>query len=130
LAQGSLDLSSAFVVADLSTDGRLASRSIIYLEPTKLVQLLPAAIHSELTQDGSGYRLKLTSPVLARDVYVTFGDEDVKVSDNYIDLLPGEPQTLSITGSASLSTLKQQMKVISLVDAFSPEAAASTKSEK
>jgi beta-mannosidase len=130
LAKDHQDLSSVFIVADLSSDGKLISRSIVYLEPTKLVHLLPAPIQSNLTQDGSGYHLTLSSTVLARDVYVAFGNEDVKLSDNYVDLLPGEPVVLDIASTSSLATLKPQMKVISLVDAFSPEATPAAKTEK
>lgn len=124
------DLSDVFVVADLSIDSTVVSRSIHYLEPTKLVHLIPTAIQSNLTQDRSGYHLKLTAPVLARDVYVTFGKEDVKLSDNYLDLLPGEAVTLNISSESSLATLKQQMKVISLTDAFGTEAPIPVKAEK
>lgn len=124
------DLSDVFVVADLSIDGAVVSRSIHYLEPTKLVHLIPATIQSDLTQDGNGYHLKLIAPVLARDVYVTFGNEDVKLSDNYLDLLPGEAVTLNISSKSSLATLKQQMKVISLTDAFGAEATTLAKAEK
>jgi beta-mannosidase len=55
---------------------------------------------------------------------------DVKFSDSYLDLLPGEPPTLNIASDANLSALKQQMKVISITDAFSQEAAAPVKTEK
>ena len=50
LAKDHQDLSNVFVVADLSVDGAVVSSSIHYLEPTKLVQLVPAVIQSELTQ--------------------------------------------------------------------------------
>ena len=68
--------------------------------------------------------------MLARDVYVTFGDEDVKLSDNYVDLLPGEQTTLSLSSGSSLAALKQQMKVISLTDAFGANASVSGKVDK
>jgi beta-mannosidase len=130
LAKDHQDLSSVYVVADLSTGGKPISRSLVYLEPTKLVHLLPATIQSDLTQDESGYHLRLSSPVLARDVYIAFGNEDVKLSDNYIDLIPSEPVLLDIASKSSLTTLKQQMKVISLVDAFSPDGVPPAKTEK
>jgi len=130
IAKDHQDFSDIFVVADLSTDGGVVSHSIHYLEPTKIVHLMPATIQSDLTQDGNGYHLKLTSPVLARDVYVTFGNADVKLADNYFDLLPGETLSLSISSEASIATLKQQMKVISLTDAFGTEAVGPVKAEK
>jgi beta-mannosidase len=60
----------------------------------------------------------LTSPVLARDVYLSFGDLDAKLSDNYFDILPGETTEITVTTAASLAAVKAQLKVVSLTDAF------------
>jgi beta-mannosidase len=62
--------------------------------------------------------LTLSSKVLARDVYLTFGDLEVKPSDNYFDLLPNEPRQITLKSSATQEQLRQALKVISLVDAF------------
>ena len=59
--------------------------------------------------------------MLARSVYVSFGDTDAKVSDNYFDLLPGEPVTIVVHSNASLTQLESSVKIISLVDAFVPD---------
>ena len=56
--------------------------------------------------------------MLARSVYLSFGNLDVKLSDNYFDLLPGETEEITATGAVSLDALKAQLKVISLTDAF------------
>jgi beta-mannosidase len=60
--------------------------------------------------------------MLARSVYLSFGEADVKFSDNYVNLLPNEPLTIHISGNATLDELKSELKVISLIDAFSPSA--------
>jgi beta-mannosidase len=56
--------------------------------------------------------------VLARSAYVTFGDAKVDVSDNYFNLLPGVPQTITLKSDASLEDLTKSLHVISLTDAF------------
>jgi beta-mannosidase len=71
----------------------------------------------------STYTLHLSSPVLAQSVYVSFGNLDTKLSDNYFDLLPGQAIDLSISSAASLDDLKANMRVISLTDAFAPHEA-------
>jgi len=106
--------SRSFVAADLIVGGKTVSSNLLFLAPTKDVHLPPAAIKTELT----GNLLRLSSPVLARSVYVSFGDLDVKVSDNYFDLLPGQPVEIGVTGAASADDLRKNMKVMSLVDAF------------
>lgn len=118
---GAADTSRVFVVAELSVDGVLASRNLVYLAPVKEVHLLPAALKVESTGEKGSYKIAVTSPVLARSVYLSFGDLDVTVSDNYFNLLPGETATIAATSAASLETLKSQMRVISLTDAFRAE---------
>ena len=118
------DSAAIFGAADLTIAGQPASSNIIYFAPTKQVHLPQAKIASELSGGNGTYTLKLSSPVLARDAYVSFGDNDVKFSDNYVDLLPGEPQTITVTSSASLEMLRSSMKVVSLVDAFGAQPAS------
>jgi beta-mannosidase len=66
----------------------------------------------------------VSSPVLARSVYISFGDLDAEVSDNYFDLLPGQTVEIAIRTAASEDALRSGLKVISLVDAFNQDAAA------
>jgi beta-mannosidase len=55
------------------------------------------------------------------DVFLAFGNLDVKLSDNYFDVLPGETITIKAATTASLEELKAQLKAISLTDAFKNE---------
>ena len=110
----SADPSRTFVATDLMVDGKTVSSNLLFMVPTKEVHLPPATIKTELS-DG---RLRLSSPVLARSVYVSFGGLDAKLSDNYFDLLPGQPVEIAITGAASADDLRKNLKVMSLVDAF------------
>jgi beta-mannosidase len=63
--------------------------------------------------------------VLARSVYVTFGDTKVEVSDNYFNLLPGVPQTIVLKSDASLDEVTKDLHVVSLADAFAPSGPTS-----
>ena len=59
--------------------------------------------------------------MLARDVYLSFGDLDVKLSDNYFDLLPNEPMVVKVSGPADLNQQQRALKITSLTDAFFDE---------
>ncbi len=59
--------------------------------------------------------------MLARNVYLSFGDLDVTLSDNYFDLIPGEQGNIQLTTTATLPQLQQALKVKSLSDAFFDE---------
>jgi beta-mannosidase len=114
------DAAAIFGVADLQVDGKPVSSNIVYFVPTKLVHLPQVEIATDLTKQGDAYVLRLSSPALARSVYVSFGELDAKFSDNYVDLLPGEPVEIKITSPAALDQLKANMKITSLADAFAP----------
>ncbi len=119
-----IDPTKVFVATDLTVGGNVLSSNLIYLAPTVEIHLPPAPLKSELTKIDGGYRLRVSSPVLARSVYASFGDLDVDVSDNYFDLLPGQTVEVTIKTGASEQALRSAMKVISLVDAFDQDAVA------
>ena len=118
---GATDTSRVFVVADLTAGGVSVSRNLIYLAPVKEIHLKKADLQVETVESSGGYRIRLTSPVLARSVYLSFGNLDVKLSDNYFDLLPGETAEIDAISAASLSALKAQLKIVSLRDALGEE---------
>ena len=115
---GAANTSGVFVVAELSTSEGKTSRNLIYLAPTKEVHLLPAALKVEAAGVKGSYKLRVNSAVLARSVYLSFGDLDVKLSDNYFDLLPAETVEIQAQSSATLEMIKAKMQVVSLTDAF------------
>ncbi|MGC1872846.1 MAG: glycoside hydrolase family 2 protein [Acidobacteriaceae bacterium] len=114
------DPADTVAAMDLTVNGKQVSSNLMYLAPTADIHLPPAEITSHLTPANGAYEVRLSSKVLARDVYVSFGDHDAKFSDNYFDLLPGEPQTIVVHSPASLAQLQNSMKVMSLVDAIQP----------
>ena len=115
---GGTDTTRLFVVAELTAGPERVSRNLIYLAPTKEVHLKPAHLDVETAGENGNFTVQIGSNVLARDVYLSLGDLDAQVSDNYFDLLPGERTVIQVKGSASLDALKAKLRVISLTDAF------------
>jgi beta-mannosidase len=116
---GASDTSRVFVVAELAVGGAQVSRNLTYLAPVKEIHLTPATLKVDTSGANGKFSVRITSPVLARSVYLSFGNLDVKVSDNYFDVLPGESVEVTVETKASLDEVKAQMKVMSLTDAFS-----------
>ena len=75
---------------------------------------------AEISEENGSFKIRITSPVLARSMYLSFGNLDLNLSDNYFDLLPGETAEIKANSVVSLSDLKRQMKAVSLVEAFLP----------
>jgi beta-mannosidase len=119
-----IDPTKVAVAADLTVAGSVVSSNLIYLAPTVEIHLPAATLQTELTKSAESYRLRVSSPVLARSVYVSFGQVDADVSDNYFDLLPGQSVEIAIKTTASEDALRSGLKVISLVEAFDRNAVA------
>jgi beta-mannosidase len=115
---GATDTSRVFVVAELMAGDATVSRNLTYLAPVKEVHLKPATLQVDASGANGKLHIKVSSPVLARSVYVSFGNLDAKVSDNYFDVLPGETFEITAETKAGLDEVKSQMKVMSLTDAF------------
>ena len=125
LAQaGASDTSRVFVVAELSSDDTTISRNLVYLAPTKEVHLKPAGLTIETAGASGKYVIRVTSHVLARSVYLSFGSIEATVSDNYFDLLPGETREITATSNSTLEELKAQLRAVSLTDAFAASGPA------
>jgi beta-mannosidase len=121
-----VDLAHIFVAVDIEANGHSLSKNILYFVPTAQISLPHPEIHPELVKAGEDYRLRLTSKVLARSVYVEFGDYQATFSDNYLDLLPNEPVEITIHSAATLEQLRDRLKFIALTDAFSSKATNAT----
>jgi beta-mannosidase len=118
------DPANIFVLTELTSGGKTLSSNTLYFLPAKNMPLGASQITTDLAQGGGDYKLKLQSKTLARTVYISFGDLDATVSDNYFDLLPGSAAEIAVSSKASLDQLKSAMKVMSLGDAFATPPAA------
>jgi beta-mannosidase len=123
---GGSDTSHVFVVAELTSGDKPISRNLTYLAPTKEVHLKPPTLKVDADVANGKLRIRVSSPVLARSVYLSFGALDVRTSDNYFDVLPGESVEVMAESKASPEEVKGQMQVVSLTDAFALNAQGAT----
>jgi beta-mannosidase len=127
LVPSGTDASSLFLTTDLTIDGKVVSTNLIYLTPTHEVHLPPASIQTDVQPAGDGaYRVRLSSPVLARSVYLDVGSVEAELSDNFLNLLPGAPAEVLVKTSVPIAQLRSQLKVTSLADALGPATAPVT----
>jgi beta-mannosidase len=120
-----------FLVFDLEVGGKKVSRNLVFFDVTHNLELPVAPkIETTINETGGDYTITIQSTKLARSVYLSFGDLDVNISDNYFDLLPGEPVTLTLKSSATLDQVRGAMKVISLTEAFNPKDSETPKNSR
>jgi len=101
----------AFAVFELLDGDRVLSRQSVFFDAAKRLALPQVRIQPTWKADGDGYALTVASPALAREVWLSFGDLDVQLSDNAFDLLPGEPLTVHVRSSAPLDQLQAQLQM-------------------
>jgi beta-mannosidase len=109
----------SFLVLDLLVNRNRAARNLVFFDTMRNLALPVApAVENTITGSAGDYTLALRSPVLARNLYLSFGDADVQTSDNYFDLIPGEQTTVHLITRAPLEQVKSSLKITSLTDAF------------
>jgi beta-mannosidase len=107
-------------VFDLLADGRRLSRHLLYFQRAVDLALPDPQIQATLRRDTHGLVLDLQAQHFARAVWIDFGDRDATLSDNDVDLLPGEHVALRVMSHDTLDTLRRTMRLRSLVDATLP----------
>jgi beta-mannosidase len=121
-----IDPADVFAAMDLMVGDKQVSSNLMYFAPTKEVHLPATHIENQFTGANGAYTLHLSSGVLARSVYVSFGDDDANLSDNYFNILPGESRDIHVESKTGIDQLKKSMNIISLADAFSDSATESS----
>jgi beta-mannosidase len=112
------DPAKTFITTELAVGSKPVSSNLLFLVAQKELQLPAPKITSELSQSGNSYRLRLTSDVLARSVYVSLSNLDATYSDDYVNILPGQTVEIEVKSPGSLDQLRSSLKIVSLTDAF------------
>jgi beta-mannosidase len=106
--------------------GRVVSRRLVFFRPPRKLALPQPALQVALRADDRGTVLDITAKRLAREVWIDFGDLDVRPSDDAFDLLPGEHRQVRLTTRVDIATLRRALQVRSLADAIWPAHKAAT----
>jgi beta-mannosidase len=114
------DPRSVFLQVELLVAGQPLASNLRFFVPPKQLALQKPRITAEISQSDDRIRIRLSSDTLARHVRLAYDAADGFFGDNYFDLLPGAPVEVvySPKGEVSLDSLKKDLSVISLVDAF------------
>lgn len=96
-----------------------------FLAKHKEMRYPKAHIAKEIVPVNGGYEVTLTSDVFARGVFLSLkGDTDNFISDNYMDLLPGESVKVKITTSLLPASFADRLQIASFSDMYVTDAAA------
>ncbi|MBW8334284.1 MAG: glycoside hydrolase family 2 protein [Prolixibacteraceae bacterium] len=79
-----------FLVVELLENEKIISDNTLFFRPIKDVVLPTPTVNYEINAVDGGFEITLNSDQLAKNLYMTIGDEEGFFSDNYFDLIPGK----------------------------------------
>lgn len=81
-----------------------------FLSRFKDIDFLKAKIRMDSKAVGDGFDVTVSSDVFARGVFLSLEGIDNFFSDNYFDLIPGEPKTIHVTTKLDKASFDRQLK--------------------
>jgi beta-mannosidase len=114
------DPARTMVVFTMEVDGKAVSRHIVYFRAARDLSLPQAKVTAHVTAGAHGLELTLHADTLARDVWISFGDQDVTLADNAFTLLPDETRVISLKSSAAAAALESALHIQTLDTATLP----------
>lgn len=113
--------------AELSFDEEmLATKNFFFTKPKDLslpnpnlkTEILYSRIKTQYEDYPNVYLITLHTDAFAKDVFLSYDFEDVKFSDNFFDMLPGETKTVIMYAKQAIDQVNLPVKVISLRDSY------------
>ncbi|MHA7111369.1 beta-mannosidase [Sunxiuqinia elliptica] len=106
------------LVAEVVEKGQVIARNVFYFRPVKEMRLPHPEVSAQISAVDGGCRIVLKTDKLAKNLFMTIGDEEGFFSDNYFDLLPGEKAEITLQTSVELAKIKEAFKIQTLDTAF------------
>jgi beta-mannosidase len=107
---------NVFVLCELSVADKVESKNLLFFSPAKSLNLPAQIVKHNFRLGPNGVLMTFSSDVLARDVYVSFGDLDARLPDNFFDLLPGQSVEFEIKTLADLEELEKSLSILTLAN--------------
>ena len=100
--------------ASLTAGGDVLAEDLLYFRPVKDLALPHASVTTTVKNLGDAFAIVLSSPVLVKNLCLSFDAVDGTFSDNYFDLLPGRAAVVRFkpARSASAKMLESDLRLM------------------
>lgn len=105
-------------LVELQMGEEVVARNTLYFKSVKDLQLLKPNVEYTIVKEERNYEINISSDVLAKNVFLTLGDEDGFFSDNYFDVLAGESVNIKLETELSLEEIKKVIQLRTLDSTF------------
>ena len=106
------------LVVELIENDAVISTNMLYFKPIKDVLLPKPEVKFEINAAQDGFEITLTTDKLAKNLYMTVGDEEGFFSDNYFDLIPGQSVKVNLGTQMTREKLQEVFAIQTLEGAF------------
>ncbi|MGB5434629.1 MAG: glycoside hydrolase family 2 protein [Maribacter sp.] len=108
---------------EMIVDEKVHTENVRYLSPYKSLDFPDPELSFSVQENTTSFEVTLSARKLAKNVFISSGS-DANFSDNYFDMLPNTKKTVTIEKSENedLDSFKNNLKVITLVDTFTPDS--------
>lgn len=113
-----VDGAKQFLLVELVSGSDVLSVNTLFFTPIKDVSLPKPEVKFEITPVDGGFEIALSTDKLAKNLFMTIGDEDGFFSDNYFDLIPGRPLKVKLETKISKEKLNEVFAIQTLDSAF------------
>jgi beta-mannosidase len=106
------------LVVELVENSTVLSQNTMYFRPIKTLLLPKPEVKYELLDVDGGFEITLTTDKLAKNLYLSLGDQDGFFSDNYFDLIPGQPVKIGLETTIARDKLMGVLEIQTLDGTF------------
>lgn len=106
------------LVVELIENDAIISTNTLYFKPIKDVLLPKPDVKFEINAVQDGFEISLSTDKLAKNLYMTIGDEEGFFSDNYFDLIPVQPVKIKLETKLTKEKLQEVFAIQTLDGAF------------
>ncbi|MGD9929700.1 MAG: glycoside hydrolase family 2 protein [Mangrovibacterium sp.] len=112
------DSRNQLMVAEVVENGQVIAKNVFYFRPVKELNLPQPKVDYTIAAVDGGFEISLQSNKLAKNLFMTIGDEEGFFSDNYFDLLPGELVKIKLQTAIPKEKLDEVLAIQTLDGAF------------
>lgn len=107
-----------FLVVELVENNTILSQNTMYFRPIKTLLLPKPEVKYELLDVDGGFEITLSTDKLAKNLYLSLGDQEGFFSDNYFDLIPGQPVKIGLETKIARDKLMGVLEIQTLDGTF------------
>jgi beta-mannosidase len=107
-----------FMKVELLENGVVISTNTLFFKPIKDIILPKPTVKYEWIATDGGFEISLSTDKLAKNIFMTIGDEEGFFSDNYFDLISGQPVKVKLETKMTMEKLQEVFALQTLDGAF------------